>query len=127
MYFIRVSLPLFPLKTVLLPKGALELRIFEPRYQHLLEDCLNNNKPFGVVFYQNGDDELGSMRPVGCLAHIIETIRYEDGTARLLVEGGARFRLDQLDITSKPYYFANEEVLEEVLDISSTDPILTAA
>jgi hypothetical protein len=121
-----MPLPIFPLKSVLLPAGALELNVFEPRYQQMLEDCLIREEPFGVVFCGDHKDEVGTLRPIGCMAHIIETVRYNDGTSRLLVEGGARFRVDQLD-DSRPYLQAREMVLEEVIDVDVAEPVLALA
>ena len=44
--------PMFPLGTALLPGEVLPLRIFEPRYRTMLDDCLaaaDGPPGFGVV------------------------------------------------------------------------------
>ena len=43
------ALPLFVLPMVLLPGEIQELRIFEPRYRQMLDDCLLDEKNFGLV------------------------------------------------------------------------------
>src|SRR6185369_3633282 len=43
-----IRLPLFPLKTVLFPRGRLALRIFEQRYLTMAKSCLAGERPFGV-------------------------------------------------------------------------------
>ena len=43
-----VPLAMFPLGTVLFPHVGLPLRVFEPRYQALMKDCLRNTQEFGV-------------------------------------------------------------------------------
>jgi len=42
-------LPLFVLPMVLMPGEVQELRIFEPRYRQMLDDCLLDEKNFGLV------------------------------------------------------------------------------
>ena len=43
------ALPLFVLPMVVLPGEIQELRIFEPRYRQMLDDCLLDEKNFGLV------------------------------------------------------------------------------
>ena len=43
------NLPLFVLPMVLLPGEVQELRVFEPRYKQMLDDCLLDGKNFGLV------------------------------------------------------------------------------
>ena len=44
-----VALPLFVLPMVLMPGEVQELRVFEPRYRQMLDDCLLDEKNFGLV------------------------------------------------------------------------------
>ena len=86
------ELGLFPLGLVLLPTERVPLHIFEPRYRELIEESLEQDVPFGVVFA----DEDG-LRQIGTLATVTEvTERFEDGRLNILVEGGERFRLLEL-------------------------------
>ena len=41
-------IPIFPLEIVVYPGDALNLHIFEPRYQQLVEDCESSKMPFGI-------------------------------------------------------------------------------
>tara|TARA_B110000444_G_scaffold261364_1_gene312931 strand:- start:19953 stop:20675 length:723 start_codon:yes stop_codon:yes gene_type:complete len=43
------TLPLFVLPMVLMPGEIQELRVFEPRYRQMLDDCLLDEKNFGLV------------------------------------------------------------------------------
>ncbi|MED6338194.1 MAG: LON peptidase substrate-binding domain-containing protein, partial [Candidatus Thermoplasmatota archaeon] len=43
------TLPLFVLPMVLVPGEIQSLRIFEPRYRQMLDDCLLDDKPFGMI------------------------------------------------------------------------------
>jgi Lon protease-like protein len=51
-----VRLPLFPLKTVLFPRGRLALRIFEQRYLAMAKSCLAAGTPFGVCLITRGEE-----------------------------------------------------------------------
>ena len=61
------ELPLFPLQTVLFPYAEQYLHIFEERYQEMVQLCLKEDRPFGVVLIRSGS-EVGPAEPylVGC-------------------------------------------------------------
>lgn len=44
-----MTLPLFPLNTILFPDGLLHLQIFELRYLTMVKQCITNGTEFGVV------------------------------------------------------------------------------
>lgn len=102
------SLPLFPLGLVLYPHERLPLHIFEQRYRELTQYCLENEVPFGIVLFEEGE-----MAHTGSTARIQDVInRYEDGRLDILVEGEQRFRLGQL-YSQKSYITADVEIVEE--------------
>jgi ATP-dependent Lon protease len=83
---------LFPLQLVLLPSEQVPLHIFEPRYRELIGECIEAERPFGLVY---ADDE--GVRDIGTLAMVVEVVeRFPDGRLNVVVEGGERFRLLQL-------------------------------
>jgi Lon protease-like protein len=83
---------LFPLGLVLLPTEQVPLHIFEERYRELIGECIDNEEPFGLVY---ADDD--GLRRIGTLATVVEvTERFDDGRLNVVVEGGDRFRLDEL-------------------------------
>ena len=85
---------LFPLGLVLLPGEQVPLHIFEPRYQELIGESIEQGIPFGIVYADNE-----GLRQVGTLATVSEvTERFEDGRLNILVQGDERFRL--LELTS---------------------------
>lgn len=102
------SLPIFPLGVVLYPRERIPLHIFEPKYREMVHVCLEEDGPFGVVLFDEGE-----MADVGCTAHIINVVtRYDDGRMDILVEGRRRFRL--LDVhPERPYLTAEVEILSE--------------
>jgi Lon protease-like protein len=86
-------LPLFPLEVVLLPGTPLPLHIFEPRYKEMIRECIDNDAPFGVI---RALDE--GIAEVGCTADIVTVTRkYSDGRLDLIVEGGKRFEVVELN------------------------------
>ena len=102
------DIPLFPLNVVLMPGAPLPLHIFEDRYKQMVDECLQQESEFGMVYA----DESGT-RKVGCTAKIVELVeRYEDGRMLILVEGSRRFRLNNV-LTGKPYYVGEIEYFEE--------------
>ena len=86
------ELGLFPLGIVLLPSEHLPLHIFEDRYKELIEECLEAESEFGLVY---ADDD--GIRDIGTRARVVEVQnRFEDGRLNILVQGGERFQLDAL-------------------------------
>src|SRR5262245_22506805 len=86
------ELGLFPLGIVLLPTEQLPLHIFEDRYKELIGECIEHDAEFGLVY---ADDQ--GIRDVGTRARVAEVLtQFEDGRLNILVEGGERFRLDEL-------------------------------
>jgi Lon protease-like protein len=80
---------LFPLNLVLFPGGLLALRIFEPRYQRMVSECLRAQRPFVVAAIIDGPEAGGiaETAPSGTLARIIDWEPLEDGLLGLLCEG----------------------------------------
>jgi Lon protease-like protein len=81
--------PLFPLGIVALPTESVPLHIFEDRYRRMIEECLQNEQEFGIVWL--AEDEL---KHVGCACEIEEVLeRMEDGRLNILARGTRPFRL----------------------------------
>jgi Lon protease-like protein len=101
-------IPLFPLQVVLLPGMGLPLHIFEEKYKNLVEECLQKDREFGVV-YHSGEKILR----VGCTAGITEVIRnYNHGEMDILTEGRRRFRIREI-LDGKLYIEAKVEFFRD--------------
>ena len=89
-----MEIPLFPLHTVLCPGIALPLHIFEPRYRLMIERCIEQAAPFGIVVIRAGQ-EVGAtdvaIAGIGTFAEIREATRLPDGRYDILVVGSGRF------------------------------------
>ena len=103
----RVSerLPLFPLRTVLVPGLVLPLTVFEPRYVALVRDLMalpEEQRAFGVVAIRSGRDtgtahDAAALHAVGCTAVVREVTETGDDTYEVVTSGAVRFRLEGLD------------------------------
>jgi len=81
--------PLFPLAIVALPGEMVPLHIFEERYKTMMNECMRDEREFGIVWLS--DDGL---RDNGC-ACVVERVleRMEDGGMNLLTRGTRPFRV----------------------------------
>ena len=93
-----LSIPLFPLATVLFPDGVLPLQIFEVRYLEMIGKCIADGSPFGVVLLTHGSE----VRPPqgdeqfeqsGTLATVQETIEASPGLLKVMCRGASRFHI----------------------------------
>jgi Lon protease-like protein len=81
--------PLFPLGIVALPGESIPLHIFEERYKTMIQECLEGEREFGIVWLS--DDGL---RDVGCACAIDRVLeQMADGRMNLVVRGTRPFRV----------------------------------
>jgi Lon protease-like protein len=94
-----MEMPLFPLNVVLFPGMVLPLHIFEPRYREMINRCIDEDIPFGVVLIQEGLEVGGAAKPhpIGTAARIAKVERLADGSMNITVVGTQRFRILELD------------------------------
>ncbi len=86
------ELGLFPLPLVLLPTEQVPLHIFEERYKELIDECVEEDQAFGLVFAE-GD----GIHEIGTSASVLEVLtRFDDGRMNILVEGVERFRVEEI-------------------------------
>jgi Lon protease-like protein len=114
----RQDFPLFPLDIVALPSESVPLHVFEERYRTMIEQCLDSEGEFGIVWLS--EDEL---KPVGCACEIDRVLeRMDDGRFTVLVRGTRVFRLlerqDDLPYPAGVVEFLDER--EEPLDSEAT-------
>lgn len=116
----RVTIPLFPLGTVLFPGLLLPLNIFEERYRALVRDlvALPPGIPprFGVLGIRQGRevgaDSIEALYEVGTTATVSEVAEQPDGRYEIVSIGTERFRLISLD-HSRPYLQGEVEILAD--------------
>jgi Lon protease-like protein len=107
--------PLFPLGLVMLPGEVVPLHIFEPRYRLMIDECLDQDTGFGIVW--SGDEGVAD---VGCGAEVTKLLeRLEDGRMNILTQGTRPFHLDRR-IEDMPYPAGDVKWLED--DAADADP-----
>lgn len=121
-------LPLFPLETILFPDCLLQLHVFEERYKTMINRCIEESTPFGVVLIREGTEVGPPALPfdVGCKARIVAVKRLDEGRIHLLAVGEERFRIVDYLKTDLPYQIGRVVALEDEpaecgIDGTSTD------
>ncbi|VXC51271.1 conserved hypothetical protein [Pseudomonas sp. 8BK] len=111
-----MTLPLFPLNTVLFPGCMLDLQIFEPRYLDMISRCMKQSQGFGVVCIIDGaevGEAAGQFSAIGCEALIRDFQQRPNGLLGIRVEGGRRFRVQRAQVLSDQLTVAEVEWLDE--------------
>ncbi|HRO43550.1 MAG TPA: LON peptidase substrate-binding domain-containing protein [Flavipsychrobacter sp.] len=82
-------IPIFPLNIVVFPGEPLNLHIFEPRYKQMIQECLKDKKPFGILPVLEG-----KIEEYGTLMEITELVKeYDNGELDIRTKGVAVFRV----------------------------------
>jgi Lon protease-like protein len=117
---VPLPLPLFPLRTVLLPGVPLPLHVFEPRYRQLTVDLMTGAVPekrFGVIALAPSAaievTSLDQLHTIGCAAVLRQAARLPDGRFDIVTVGEQRFRLLALDCVAAPYLMGTVEWLPD--------------
>jgi hypothetical protein len=101
-----LTLPLFPLSTVLFPGGLLPLKIFEQRYIDMAKASLRDATPFGVCMITHGE-EVAPVRGapvefanVGTCARIVDFDMPQPGILHVATRGDARFQVQSHSVAA---------------------------
>ena len=113
------DLPVFPLRgVILLPRTALPLNIFEPRYLQMLDDALSGDRIIGMIQPvsvpgENDDDEDEEkqsplsktipLRRIGCAGRITAFQETDEGRVLITLTGISRFQIENEQATIAPY------------------------
>lgn len=114
------ALPLFPLNSILFPGQAMSLHIFEERYKLMINRCLEEGAPIGVVLIREGEEVGGPATPyqIGTLAAITETDRQENGELDIIAVGQERFVIRRI-VQQTPYLVGQ---VEDFLPVGDESP-----
>ncbi|MDN4054656.1 LON peptidase substrate-binding domain-containing protein [Massilia sp. YIM B02763] len=113
-----ISIPLFPLSTVLFPDGVLPLQIFEVRYLDMIGRCLAEDEPFGVVLLTQGQEVrtpegVEQFAGTGTLATVTDTTASAPGLLQVVCRGGSRFRVMDSERRADGLWMAEASMLED--------------
>jgi Lon protease-like protein len=118
---VQRDFPLFPLGLVALPTETVPLHIFEDRYRTMIEECLAQDREFGIVWLS--DDGL---RPIGCACEVTEVLeRLDDGRLNILTQGTRPFRVIERQ-DELPYPAGTVEFLEDREEAPETEAVEAA-
>jgi Lon protease-like protein len=114
-------LPLFPLTLVLFPGQILPLHIFEERYKEMLQRCLREQEPFGIVLIKDGG-RMGRGLPhsIGTTARVLTVEEvpagrctvpapHKDSCYHITCRGEERFRVAAVDRREASYLIGDLE------------------
>ena len=98
------KISIFPLSNaIFFPKTILPLNIFEERYIKLVEDCMKNQRLFGMVQPKVNKKTKSEVYKVGCLGKVISFNETGDKKYVINLSGVIRFRIKEELKTKKLY------------------------
>lgn len=109
------SMRMFPLGSPLIPFSMVSLRIFEPRYLQMIDECVQQAAPFGVVLIERGFEVGGGDQrsSIGTVAQLVDVSDLPDGELSVVAVGVERIRIVEW-LPDDPYPIARVERLSEV-------------
>ena len=129
------QIALFPLKSVLFPKGRLPLQIFEQRYINMITQCLRKDEGFGVCLLKEGEEVVkpGSKQQVhrvGTYAKVVDWDQLPNGLLGVTVEGAHKFNVldcsyDENQLLIATVRFCDTDYVgEQPLEVSPQQEVL---
>ncbi len=87
-----MKVPIFPLNSVVLPRGKVPLQLFEPRYIDMLTRCLKDDQGFVITLLREGAEtgRVASFYETGTYVRIIDFQQLDNGLLGITVEGDAK-------------------------------------
>jgi Lon protease-like protein len=120
---IVADIPLFVLPMTLVPGEVTSLRVFEPRYKQMLDTCILDDRPFGLILSDPFRPVKGwdGPRNVGTLAYIEE--HHEVGSNHMIaIRGGERFEVVAVHEPALPPF--GDPAVEDLLSDEGVIPPL---
>ena len=119
-------LPLFPLSgVVLLPRGALPLNVFEPRYLKMVDDALKGDRLIGII--QPTEDPDRVLKPqlsaIGAAGRLVSFRETDDNRYLITLAGLCRFRLTGEEATDTPYRIGTCDFSPFAGDLADTEDV----
>jgi len=103
------KIAIFPLSNaIFFPRTILPLNIFEDRYIQLINDCMKEDRMFGMVQPKNKTGVLPDVYNIGCLGKIISFNETDDKRFIISLSGVIRFRI--INELKKEKLYRNFEV-----------------
>lgn len=92
------TIPLFPLNSVLFPKGRISLQIFESRYVDMISQCLRDQSGFGIVLIETGSEVAKTgqkldIHRTGTYCEVVDWNQLPSGLLGITAEGRTTFHV----------------------------------
>jgi ATP-dependent Lon protease len=114
------DLPILPLRdTVLFPQAFMPLAVARESSVRLIDEAVASGRPIAVFTQREAgedDPQQKDLYPIGTASHIHKMFKLPDGSLRIIVQGLARVRLEEVTAT-RPFLRARvSEAPEAALD-----------
>ena len=110
------KISIFPLSNaIFFPNTVLPLNIFEDRYIQLVNDCMKEERIFGMVQPKSKNGSSPEVYDVGCLGKIISFNETADSRFVISLSGIIRFRIKK-EVDEKKLYRKFDVDYSEFLD-----------
>ena len=119
-------IPLFPLNSILFPKGRISLQIFESRYVDMIRQCLKDQSGFGVVLIEKGSEVANpeqklDIHRIGTYSSVVDWNQLPNGLLGITVEGQTTFKI--VESWREESDLCKAEVLFREHDSVDSDPV----
>tara|TARA_B100000035_G_C21017360_1_gene562559 strand:- start:153 stop:755 length:603 start_codon:yes stop_codon:yes gene_type:complete len=112
---IHKDIPIFPLKSIILPGGQFPLKIFERRYLDMTRDCLKNNTGFVIALTKKDSDYISSVYDYASYVEIVDWSQLDGGLLGITVEGKNIVKLSNCKLNECNLLKGNaEEVIYDI-------------
>jgi ATP-dependent Lon protease len=123
-----IELPLLPLRDVVVyPHMVLPLFVGREKSIEALEDAMANDKEVLLVAQRHAaDDDPGAddIYQVGTVSNILQLLKLPDGTIKVLVEGGFRAAVDNVDDEGSFAVAGVREIVSDEIPEEEVEPLL---
>jgi ATP-dependent Lon protease len=115
-------LPVLPIRNALLfPTAVAPFEVGRPKSLRLVQDLEKSTEPYVAIFAQRDpktdDPTFAELYPYGTAARVLKVIRHSSGSLSVILQGGARIRLDEI-VARDPYLTAR---VTRLVDLVSED------
>ena len=110
------NIPIFPLKSIILPGGQFPLRIFERRYLDMIKNSLKNNSGFVIALTKKDADYISSVHDYACYVEIVDWSQLDGGLLGITVEGKKIVMLSNCELNEGNLLMGHAKEIESGID-----------
>ena len=111
------NIPIFPLKSIILPGGQFPLRIFERRYLDMIKNSLKNNSGFVIALTKKDADYITSVHDYACYVEIVDWSQLDGGLLGITVEGKKIVMLSNCELNEGNLLMGHAKEIESGITI----------